>query len=405
PAISSCRLYGQLRKAYEQLQLTQHQLAQSEKMRALGELAGGMAHDFNNALCGVLGFLELVLLDRELVPASRKNLEAARTCALDAAQTVRRVQDFSRWRRNELAVQRVDLNGLVRETVELTRPRWENYARGKGVLIEVVVETVTEAPISGCPAELREVLTNLVFNAVDAMPRGGTLTVRTWSAGSYAFLSVGDTGVGISEAVRHRLFEPFFTTKGERGNGLGLSVTFGIVQRHGGEITVESEVGRGTTFTIRLPAGVEEVVRVVPAPAPGAGVWTAEPLAGKMPAPRSLRILIVEDEVTVRQFLGMGLSRLGHRPVLTANAREGLAAFEQEAFDVVLTDLGLPGVSGEEVARQVTKRSPNMPVILLTGWADQIVEERGSLEGVKCILGKPVTLDTLNATLASVCPG
>jgi signal transduction histidine kinase/CheY-like chemotaxis protein len=395
PAISSCRLYGQVHKAYEQLQLTQHQLVQSEKMRALGELAGGMAHDFNNALCGVLGFLELVLLDRDLKPSTRKNLESARTCSLDAAQTVRRVQDFARWRRHELSVQQVDLNALVHDTIELTRPRWENFAKGKGALIEVHLDTSAESPISGSPAELREVLTNLVFNAVDAMPQGGKLIVRTWSAGGEVFLAVRDTGVGISEGVRRRLFEPFFTTKGERGNGLGLSVAFGIVQRHGGEIRVESEVGQGTTFTVRLPGSSEKVIRAEP---------VVEAAKAETRPPRSLRILVVEDEATVRQFLGLGLSRLGHRPVLVGDAREAQEAFEKETFDVVLTDLGLPGVSGEEVARRVKKHSPQTPVVLLTGWADQIKRERGSLEGVQCILGKPVTLDTLTATLATVCP-
>ncbi len=395
PAISNCQLYGRLRGAYDQLKLTQHQLVQSEKMRALGELAGGMAHDFNNALCGAIGFLELVLLDRNLDAPSRKNLEAARTCALDAAQTVRRVQDFSRWRRNDLSARRVDLNELVRETVELTRPRWENFAQGRGAVIAVSVEPGDGAQVLGSPAELREVLTTFVFNAVDAMPAGGRLTVRTSCARGSVFVAVSDTGVGMSEAVRRRLFEPFFSTKGERGNGLGLSVAFGIVQRHGGEIAVESEVDRGSTFTLRLPAA---------APGPEEG-------EGRSPAPgavaeraRGLRVLVVEDEATVRHFLGMGLKRLGHHPVLTADAKEALAALDAGLFDVVLTDLGLPGVSGEEVARLVAQRAPATPVVLLTGWADQVRAERGSLEGVACILGKPVTLDTLGATLASVCP-
>jgi CheY-like chemotaxis protein len=195
----------------------------------------------------------------------------------------------------------------------------------------------------------------------------------------------------MSAAVRQRLFEPFFSTKGERGNGLGLSVTFGIVQRYGGEIRVESDLGRGSVFTVRLP------VAAGTPPAKSTSVETTR-LAG-----RSLRILVVEDEESIRRFLAMGLTQLGHRPRVTADGHEGLAAFAEEAFDVVLTDLGLPGLSGEEVARTVARRSPQTPVVLLTGWSEQLKGEAEPLEGVRQIIGKPVTLNTLATTLATVC--
>src|SRR5579871_1534544 len=241
PAISNCQLFRRLRGAYEELQTAQNQLIQAEKMRALGELAGGMAHDFNNSLCGVLGFLELALNDKSLDPTIAGYLDSARTCTLDAAQTVRRVQSFARWQRNELSIQLVDFNQLVRETLELTRHKWESLAHARGTPITVQVEAEAKEALLGSAAELREVLTNLIFNAVDAMPQGGRLTLRTWSTDTDLYVSVQDTGVGMSDSTRRRLFEPFFTTKGERGTGLGLSVTFGIVQRYGGEITVQSE--------------------------------------------------------------------------------------------------------------------------------------------------------------------
>src|SRR5262249_12465586 len=233
PAISNCQLFGRLSGAYAALRQAQGRLIQAEKMRALGELAGGMAHEFNNALCGVLGFLEIALTNKDLLPQVRDHLEAARGCALDAAQTVSRVQDFARWRREERAHEPLDLNDLVRQCVERVRHKWESLDHARGSPIQVEIRTDAALPGAGNATELGEVLTNLAFNAVDAMPWGGTLTLQTWSTATEVFLAVRDTGTGIPESVRHRLFEPFFTTKGERGNGLGLSVTFGIVKRHG----------------------------------------------------------------------------------------------------------------------------------------------------------------------------
>jgi signal transduction histidine kinase len=392
PAISNCQLFAHLSGAYEELRRTQVQLIQAEKMRALGELASGMAHEFNNSLCGVLGFLELALLNPALESGTRTHLESGRVCALDAAQVVRRVQDFSRKRKGE-GVQPIELNDFVKQTIELIRHKWESLDRARGTPIEVEVETGKPALITANPAEMREVLTNLVFNAVDAMPRGGKLSLRTWGTKDEAYLTVQDTGVGMSEAVRQRLFEPFFTTKGERGNGLGLSVVFGIVQRHGGHIKVDSEPGKGTLFTVSLPLG-----------APTGHIANApkKPTPDQATSGKSLRILVVEDEESIRRFLNSGLTSMGHRPRITSDAEEALTIFSEDDFDLVLTDLGLPGVSGEEVARVVSHKAPGLPIILLTGWADQLQAESHSLEGVTRILSKPISLDTLAATLRVV---
>jgi signal transduction histidine kinase len=408
PTISNCRLYGRLRTTYEELRAAQDQLIHAEKMRALGELASGMAHDFNNSLCGALGFLELTLLDKSLTPLSRGYLDSARTCAQDAAATVRRVQDFARRRSTAPVFEPLDVNGLVRETVELTRPRWESVAQARNVPIAVELRTEAGALVNGSPVELREVLTNLVFNAVDAMPAGGTLTLRTWSTAAGVFLTVGDTGLGMSPAVRQRVFEPFFTTKGEKGNGMGLSVAFGIVQGHNGVITVESEEGKGSTFTIRLPAAGgkpfppdREAGRQGDKETRRQGDKGAE---SKTHSGGSLRLLVVEDEQSVRLFLETALRRLGHRPRLAANVTEGLAAFTEERFDLVFTDLGLPGASGEELVERITSHSPQTPVVLLTGWADQLHAEGKPLKGVTRVLGKPITLHRLMETLNAVCP-
>jgi CheY-like chemotaxis protein len=371
-------------------------------------------------------------------------LESARTCTLDAAQTVRRVQNFARWQRNEQSVQTLDFNELVRQTLELTRHKWESLAHARGTPIAVQLEAEAKEPMLGSPAELREVLTNLVFNAVDAMPHGGQLSLRAWSTATDLYFSVRDTGVGMSDSTRRRLFEPFFTTKGERGTGLGLSVTFGIIQRYGGEITVESEPGHGSTFTVRLPlkrsregpsekqesvggsgmhqmaeipsAGIPWTVRNKFHPHPAKGSPTAQEESSvatlvELPATAparlsngdSLRILVVEDEESIRHFLTTALTQLGHSPRTVADAQEGLTAFSEEQFDLIITDLGLPGMSGEELARTIARKSPAIPVILLTGWSSQLKDEAQSLPGVTSILGKPITISTLSSSIAAVC--
>jgi signal transduction histidine kinase len=405
PAASNCQLYGRLRDTYETLRATQEHLIRTEKLRAVGELASGMAHDFNNSLCGVLGFVEMALMDHGLSSTSRGHLELARTCALDAAQTVRRVQDFARAHRQKTGYQLLNLNHLVKDTVELTRPKWESLERSRGLPITLELRTEARAPIMGNGAELREVLTNLVFNAVDAMPQGGTLTVTAWSEDGRVFLSVGDTGVGMSVGVRQRLFEPFFSTKGEHGNGLGLSVAFGIIQQHGGEITVESEVDEGSLFTIRLPAASLENGLGDPEHGKANSSRARAGAAAVKPAQRSLRVLVVEDEEPICRLLTTVLTTLGHQPHVVQTAGEALRDFAAHPFDLVLTDMGLPDLSGEEVARTVAERAPGVPVVLLTGWADQLHNEGKALPGVTQILGKPVTIERLAETLRTICPG
>jgi signal transduction histidine kinase/CheY-like chemotaxis protein len=404
PAISNCRLYERLRTTYEALGAAQEQLIRVEKMRALGELASGMAHDFNNSLCGVLGFLDLTLLDKALCPTLRNYLESAHTCALDAAQTVRRVQDFARWRRHDPVFQPLNINDLLQQVVDLTRHKWEGLGRTGNTAIRVQVELAATAQVSGCAAELREVLTNLVFNAVDAMPEGGTLTVRSWSMKTDVFFAVADTGVGMSSAVRQRLFEPFFTTKGERGNGMGLSVAFGIIQSHGGEISVASELHQGTTFTIRLPVSGpgKSTAEGQPFADGPANQRNTEPIAAVL-APQSLRILAVDDEVSIRNFLETVFLQLGHQPRVVADADAALTLFSQEHFDLVFTDLSLPGMSGTELARHIAVQAPQVPVVLLTGWASEI-KSGSNADGVARILTKPISISNLAETLDAVCP-
>jgi signal transduction histidine kinase/CheY-like chemotaxis protein len=388
PAISNFQLYDRLDRAYQQLQAAQQQLINAEKMRALGELASGMAHDFNNALCGTLGFVELALKDESTPVATRDLLQMAKTCAVDAAATVRRVQDFARWERGIREGQTLDPNELARNTANLTRHKWQDLPHARGNPIDFEIVTEAKATVHGNPSELREVLTNLLFNAVDAMPQGGKLTLRTSSTPAAVFINVIDTGIGMPKEVQQRLFEPFFSTKKERGTGLGLSVSYAIIKRHGGQIHVTSEVGKGSTFTIRLPV----------AQGVAAGKTESAPAM-----PNGLRILVIDDEPTVLLFLGRSLNRLGHRAETASNGLEGIQRFEAQKFDLVITDLGMPAMSGEEVVRRIRQLSVRVPIILLTGWADQLRAQGETPIGVDLVLGKPLTLEQLSAAIARTC--
>jgi CheY-like chemotaxis protein len=283
---------------------------------------------------------------------------------------------------------------VSRQTLELTRHKWEKLGQQRNKPIAVREALRSERRVRGSSSEIRELLTNLVFNAVDAMPEGGALTVRSWSTASDVFVAVQDSGTGIPETVRRRLFEPFFSTKGERGTGLGLSVSFGIVRRHGGEITVESEVGRGTTFTIRFPAMADEVGQA----APEAACAPAAP-------PPALRVLVVEDEASIRQFLDAALTGMGCRPRLEPDAESALRALEEEQFDLVLTDMGLPGATGQELAQAAAECWPGTPVVLMSGWGDQLMTEGKQIEGVWRVLSKPLPLRVLGEVLSEVGKG
>jgi len=383
-ALENGRLYGELRAALEELEASQRQIIATERLRALGELAGGVAHNFNNALAIILGRVEL-LLARAKSPSVRRQLQVIEQTAKDTARTVKRIEEFARMRQAR-PFQAVDLNRLVDEVVELTRPRWKEEAKVNGVSYEVVTEKGSLPPVAGDPSELREALTNLMFNALDAMPGGGRVVFRTGMEGERVCCAVTDTGVGMTEEVRQRVFDPFFTTKGERGSGLGLSIVYGIIARHGGKIDAESQVGEGTTFTIRFPIGgdIPEVPREVSPPVPQ----------------RRGKILVIDDEPELLEILGELLTAQGHAVTACSDGQSGLSRFKEGPFDLVITDLGMPGLSGWEVVKQVKRRSPKTPVALLTGWGDQIALEEARAKGADFLMTKPFTPEDIQAVIA-----
>jgi GAF domain-containing protein/CheY-like chemotaxis protein/anti-sigma regulatory factor (Ser/Thr protein kinase) len=387
-AITNANLYQGLRAAHEQLARSQATLVQNERLRALGEMAAGVAHDFNNLLAVILGRTEL-LLARTEDPYLRRGLAEVRRAASDGASTVRRIQNFTGTRRTRPAG-RVALGDVVREIVELTRVRWRDEAQRRGVPYEVTVEGDVP-PIAGHSHELREVFTNLLNNALDAMPDGGRCAFRLSADEDTAIVEVEDTGCGMTPEVSARMFEPFFTTKGAEGSGLGLAVSWGIVTALGGTIAVRSAPGRGTCLTVRLP-----IPDAVPADASVA------------PTPRSgapAQILVIDDDASVRAVLTDMLTEAGHMVTPAESGRQGLALCETRRFDLVITDLSMPGMSGWDVVAALERQRPGTAVGLVTGWGEQVDPELAARHQLRFVLAKPFLLHDVLATVSRALEG
>jgi signal transduction histidine kinase/CheY-like chemotaxis protein len=384
-ALANARLYEESRRAYRELHEAQSQLVQSAKLNALGEMAGGVAHDFNNILAAILGRTQL-LLQQVGDPDQRRQLEVVERAALDGAQAVRRVQEFTRLRQDE-DFAALDVREIVEGVLELTQPAWEAESKRRGVGLEVVLDLRAVQPVQGNAPELREVLTNLVLNAVDAMPWGGTLTVSSADAGGEVGISVTDTGVGMDAQTRAHVFDPFFTTKPVTGTGLGLPIADGIVARHHGRIEVVSEPGRGSTFTVWLPAAVVGAAD--------------EGTAPSGPLPR-LRILCVDDEEAVLQVLRDLLELLGQEIETASGGQAGLDRFAAGGIDAVFTDLGMPGVNGWDVVHSIKARSPATPVVIVTGWGVQIDGRLLRARGADCVIPKPFSIEDVRQALEQI---
>ena len=374
----------------DDLRATQAQLVRGETLSAIGKLASGMAHHLNNLFAVILGRLELLHVKLP-DPEARRYIEIVQRAAQDGAEVVRRVQRFSRVQPVSRAAP-VDLNQLAQEVLELTRPRWHNEALLRQIRIDTELDLGAIKTVAGELAPLREVLMNLVLNAIDAMPDGGRLTLRTWADGQEVHCVVSDTGVGMTDEVRQRAFDPFFTTKGPKFTGLGLSVTYGIVQRHNGKIDIDTGPGRGTTVHITLPAALP-IAR------------TQAPAAAEQPPATDLRVLVVDDEPEVRSAVADMLGTAGYTAFQAAGGREALAWLDAgQAVDLILTDLGMPGMTGTDLARAVRRRWPHLRLGLMTGWdeTEAPVGEASSI--VDFVIAKPFSLSALLSAYTTV-PG
>src|SRR6266404_474591 len=378
-----------LEQALAELQAAQQQVIQQERLRALGTMASGIAHDFNNALAAILGFTELLIYRPETLADREKTLrflQMMNTAAKDAGNVVNRLREFYRQREEGEVFAPVDLNHLVEEAVSLTQPKWKNQAEAKGIAIHLATELGNIPAVVGNAADLREALTNLIFNAVDAMPKGGTITLRTRLDNSRVTIEVIDTGTGMTEEVRSRCLEPFFTTKGAHGTGLGLSMVYGILQRHQGTVDIQSKLGKGTTFILSLPVAVEP---------------QAPKEADSAPCVlRPLRVLLVDDEELVRRILNEFLLGDKHIVETAATGREALDKFQRAEFDVVILDRAMPDMNGDQVAVSIKQLKPATPIILLTGFGSMMQAAGEQPAGVDLIVGKPVTILGLREAVA-----
>jgi signal transduction histidine kinase/ActR/RegA family two-component response regulator len=372
------------------------QFSQIEKMSALGELASGVAHDFNNTLAGILGRAELMLrkaTDEEV----RRGLNIIIQAAQDGSKTVKRIQDFARQRRDHDFFP-VAVDQLLMDISEVTRPRWKDRPEAANVHIGLDLQIHSNASVMGDDAELREVLVNMVFNAVDAMPTGGRLTLSANECDGWVEIAVSDTGEGISPEVRSRIFDPFFTTKGKAGMGLGLAVCDGMVQRHQGSIEIESEVGQGTTFRIKLPIAKVKPQKVKPSEPEIASV----PRLSLVRSCNSPKVLVVDDEPAVRELLGEILNSEGYEVTLAENGSTALAAFERNVFKAVFTDIGMPGMSGWELARAIRERDQEIPISVITGWGEAVGSDEQKKAKVDWVLAKPFSLERIGEILLEI---
>ena len=400
-AAQHAELYQALARAYEDLRQTQQAVLQHERLLALGTMASGIAHDINNAISPIMLYADMLIEDPQLPPAIHNSVQVIQRAVEQVAHTVSRMREFYRAREPNQPLQPVDLNQLIAQVIDLTRARWSDMPQRRGVLIELDTSFAPDLPpIPGVAAELRDALTNLIFNAVDAMAQGGRLSLHTRliepaaepaAARRCVQLEIADTGIGMDEQTRQRCLEPFFTTKGERGTGLGLPMVYGTMQRHGGEIELVSVPGQGTRVLLSFPLARDSAGHVT-------GLQQIQVIS-----PR--RILLVDDDPIVLQSTRDTLAGDGHLITTADGGRAGIEAFRAalaagEPYHVVITDLGMPQVDGRQVAAAVKAARADTLVLLLTGWGRRLLEEGEVPSHVERVLSKPPRLRDLREALA-----
>jgi signal transduction histidine kinase/ActR/RegA family two-component response regulator len=404
-AIQQAKLYQDLQKAYNELSRSQQSLMQQERLKALGQMASGVAHDINNALSPVIGFADLIAMtEAGLSDAGKKHLLYIKTAGEDVAHIVKRLREFYRPRNEREPLQAINLGVLAKQVIDMMQPRWRDIPQANGINIDMRSELGEVAPeFAGIESEIREALTNLILNAVDALPRGGVVTVRTSAMerpvkngdfSMHAVLEVSDTGVGMDEQTQKRCLEPFYSTKGKRGTGLGLAMVYGVIERHQGKIEVQSAIGKGTTMRLLFP--VRNLAIFTP----------PEPSEADQPPP-PLHILCIDDEPALRILIHEMLLRDGHNIEMADGGQAGIDTFRsalerKEPFDVVVTDLGMPMVDGNAVARSIKSDSPTTPVIMLTGWGVFLKNDGDIPSEVDGILSKPPRIKEIRAMLRKV---
>jgi signal transduction histidine kinase/CheY-like chemotaxis protein len=406
-AIHQAQLHGSLQRAYDELRESQRSVVQQERLRVLGQMASGVAHDINNAISPVALYTESLLdLEPGLSERTRNYLTIIQRAVADVAHTVNRMREFCRPRDAATSLAPLAVNPILEQALELTRVRWQDIAQERGAVIRVRTQLSPQtAMIIGSESEIREALCNLIFNAVDAMPQGGTLSLRTSTtaatagaadnnAAALVHVEICDTGIGMDEATRRHCLEPFFTTKEEQGTGLGLAMVYGMAKRHDAVLEIDSAPGCGTTVRLVFPAAA----RTLP---------QAEHEPARQLAMQPLRILLVDDDQNVLMTLLETLRVYGYDVTAALGGQAGIDAFTTarergERFDVVITDLGMPHVDGRKVAAAVKAASSLTPVVMLTGWGRHLTEDNQMPINVDRIISKPPSLQELRCALSEL---
>ena len=370
--------------------LHEQQLREREKMGALGVMASGVAHDFNNLLGSLLTRTELLLEFGRDVGKMKEGLKIIQKTVLDGAQTVRRVQQFSR-KRIKQEFTEVELNEVIKDVLELTKPFWKSKAEEKGVSYRFQTRFNPVSPIMGHPGELRDLAMNLVHNAMEAMPEGGKLTIRTGMKDSMAQAEFADTGCGIKEDMLDKIFDPFFTTKSANASGLGLSISYSVVKNHEGTISARNNTTRGATFTIAFP-GLKK-------PGRKKARVKEEPFAAPK---KKLHILVVEDEEEICTSLQEFLELQGHEVDVALTGKAGLEVFRKKSYDLVITDIGIPEKSGWEVSREVKRKEPGIKVVLITGWGIEKKDPRIKKSRADFLVHKPFKLNQIQRIISDI---
>lgn len=359
-----------------------------DKLRALGQMAGGIAHDLNQALAVVTGYVELAVDNLRTRPDHEETsayLKTATQAAMQGADSVKRLLTFAR-QQDQGPPEVVDISQVIADTVHFTAPQWRDRAQAEGRPIQVEVQAEAGLRTHGWMTSLREAFMNLVLNAVDALPEGGSVCITARRAAGQILIEVADSGTGMPEAVRSRIFEPFFTTKGEQGTGLGLAMVFGIVERHGGEITVSSAQGEGTTFTIRLSETAAGAITTEP----------TTPVTTALPA----RLLVVDDDPRLARMLTAMLVRDGHEVETASSGEAAVSRLAAGGYGVAISDLSMgAGMNGWELAEHVAGQYPDTRFVLASGWGSGIGEREARGHAVDAVLARPYHLDQVRTLI------
>jgi signal transduction histidine kinase/ActR/RegA family two-component response regulator len=385
-AIENAKLFESLERAYKELSSTQEQLVMTEKLRALGEMAGGVAHDFNNVLGTILGRIQLLLQE---VEDSRwiDNLKQIERVTLAGAKTVQKLQNFTRIS-NQGQFEHVNLETVILDAIEATRPRWKDECQCQGINIDLSFECDEIQSILGNKTDLVEAISNLILNAVDAINSNGQIKIRAFTDDGKTVVKISDNGIGMTDDVLNRVFYPFFTTKGIKSNGMGLAVVYGIISRHKSEIDISSIPGQGTVCTLMFPASgpvkpkieqLPEVIKEVKA-----------------------NILVIDDDENILDVIEDMLEYLNHNVTTAGSGEEGLNKFKANSYDLVITDLGMPGISGWDVTRMCKSIKPGIPVLMISGWGNQIDDDMIAESGLDGVMAKPFEIDKIKATIQNI---